>query len=370
MDLKQALPWMVLQNLPHMGLATQRKLLDKFGSPQIILKTPYSQWGVKVPPGLAKALSLWWKNPEQSPVQQRALRALDYIQKTDIKLLPLGCSGYPQLLAEIFDPPPLLYVQGQIETLSELQLAVVGSRKTSSAGRRAVRELVSEAVSCGLTITSGLALGIDGEAHRVALDTEGNTVAVLGTGIDICYPRKHQQLAEQIIERGALVTEFPPGSQPHRGSFPRRNRIISGLSLGVLVVEAGIPSGSLITARMALEQGREVFAVPGSIYNPSSRGCHRLIQEGAKLVESFSGIREELEGLGLTQLQALGRQDRGLRPLDADQEALIALVGYESVSVDHLVMASGLDVATVRAILTSLEINGWVEACAGGYMRT
>ncbi len=369
MNTKQALPWMVLQHLPKLGHALQRNLLDKFGSPQAILQTPVRQWGVNVSPVLADALRQWQANPDKSPVQQRALRDIDYMQEAGIKLITWGSGDYSLLLANIFDPPALLYVRGKPETLGTLQLAVIGSRKISSAGRRAARELVAEAVSAGLTITSGMALGIDGEAHQAALLSGGTTVAVLGTGIDIDYPRRHQKLAEEIAEGGALITEFPPGLKPHRGTFPRRNRIISGLSLGVLVVEAGQPSGSLITARLAMEQGREVFAVPGSIYNSGSCGCHSLIRDGAKLVESFADIYEELDGLGLVQLQLAGRQASDLPKLGRSKQRLMSLIGFEIVSVDELVIASGLKVPAVLAALTSLEISGRIECCAGGYIR-
>ena len=369
MNTKQALPWMVLQHLPELGHARQRKLLDQFGSPKAILRTAPSQWAVTVSPVLADAVSQWQTNPQKSAVQQRALRDIDYMQKAGIQLITWASADYPLLLANIFDPPPLLYVRGRPKTLGHLQLAVVGSRKTTSAGRRAARELAAEAVAAGLTVTSGLALGVDGEAHRAALSSGGKTLAVLGTGIDIDYPRRHKRLAEEIAEVGALVTEFPPGLKPHRGTFPRRNRIISGLSLGVLVVEAGQPSGSLITARLAMEQGREVFAVPGSIYNPASRGCHSLIRDGAKLVESFADIHEELNCLGLKQLLVAGDQRSDCGRLDHHQQQLMPLIGFEVVHVDALVLASGLPVPTVLATLTSLELSGRIECTAGGYIR-
>lgn len=369
MDTKQALPWMVLQHLPELGHARQRKLLDKFGSPQAILRAHPSQWAINLSPVLADALHQWQANPDKSPVQHRALRDIDYMQKAGIKLISWGSAEYPFLLANIYDPPALLYVRGNAEIFGDLQLAVVGSRRTSSAGRRAARELVADAVSAGLTITSGLALGIDGEAHQAALSSRGKTVAVLGTGINIDYPRRHQKLAAEIAEVGALVTEFPPGLEAHRGTFPRRNPIISGLSLGVLVVEAGQPSGSLITARLAMEQGREVFAVPGSIYNGGSRGCHSLIRDGAKLVESFVDIAEELDCLGLKQLLVAEPQAPDLSQLDRCQRQLMSLIGFEVIGVDELVIVSGLKVPEVLAALTSLEISGLIECCAGGYIR-
>jgi DNA processing protein len=242
---------------------------------------------------------------------------------------------YPPQLADIHDPPPLLYVRGEVQLLSEPQIAIVGSRNPTPGGAEITQEFARHLTGYGLIVTSGLAQGIDGAAHLGALEN-GRTIAVFGTGLDRVYPAAHRTLARQIAENGALVSEFPPGCEPLAQNFPRRNRLISGLSLGVLVTEAALKSGSLITARTALEQGREVFAVPGSIRNPLARGCHALLRDGAKLVESAADILAELAPLLRVALTAtatavapLDLALDGVTGLDSDSRAVLKAMGYE-----------------------------------------
>lgn len=277
---------------------------------------------------------------------------------------------YPPLLRAIHDPPPLLYVRGDPSLLQETHLAVVGSRRASTVGLRAAQALSAQLVGAGLHICSGLAVGIDGAAHRGALGAGGKSIAVMATGIDRIYPLRHRQLAGELEQAGCLVTEFPPGMPPLRQNFPRRNRIISGLSLGVLVVEAALPSGSLITARTALEQGREVFALPWSMFHEGGKGCLHLIRDGAKMVQTIDDVLEELGPLYTVQ------QDLFTPTVDVDIDVapvamsrLLALVGFELVTLDELVHSSSLPAAQVLAELSTLELAGQVERCAGGYIR-
>ncbi len=274
---------------------------------------------------------------------------------------------YPPLLRLITDPPASLYVKGDLSALREPQLAVVGSRRASAAALRLTEVLCGQLVEAGLTICSGLALGIDGAAHRGALRAGGRSVAVMATGIDRVYPARHRALAADLQARGCLVTEFPPGTPPRPGQFPRRNRIISGLCLGVLVVEAALASGSLITARTALEQGREVFALPWSLLHAGGAGCLRLIRDGARMVQEIDDILEELEALGALQRQLSGNPEL---PLPTPASPLLPYLGFEAVSVDDLAGASGLGASRVLAELSKLELEGVVVRCAGGYIRS
>jgi DNA processing protein len=291
--------------------------------------------------------------------------------------IPFGSPRYPPLLADLPDAPAALLVRGDADALGLPQLAIVGSRNPTGAGHDNARQFAAHLVRSGLTITSGLAIGIDAAAHRGALEAGGRTIAVCGTGLDIDYPRANAGLSAEIASSGALVSEFPLGTQATKSNFPRRNRIISGLSLGTLVVEAAVQSGSLITARLAAEQGREVFAIPGSIHNPLARGCHRLIRQGAKLVETADDIFVELRALtGL-----LGEQTRAetkttestavLAPaLDKEYEILLDALGFEPASVDVLIARTGLKADEVASMLLILELEARIDASPGGlYVR-
>jgi DNA processing protein len=276
-----------------------------------------------------------------------------------------GDPDYPHLLKQIHDPPDRLFVSGDPAYLSYPQVALVGSRRASPAGLRTAGELAAALTAAGLAVCSGLALGIDGAGHRGAIDAGGRTVAVLGTGIDRVYPTRHHALARAVRENGCLVSEFPPGTPARRHNFPRRNRLISGLSLGVVVVEAAFPSGSLITANAALEQGREVFALPWSALHKGGRGCLELLRDGAKLVRDVDDILEELAPLTAVLRSQL--PDSGGAP--GGDSTLLELVGFEAVSADELRQVSGLSVSELASQLTSLELEGLICRCPGGYIR-
>ncbi|MEZ5570638.1 MAG: DNA-processing protein DprA [Halioglobus sp.] len=297
------------------------------------------------------------------------------VAKENVGTEPLGSTvlaiddpDYPPLLREIRDPPPLLYIEGDPALLQQPQLAVVGSRRASPGGLRLAELLSGQLASTGLHICSGLALGIDGAAHRGALAVGGKSVAVLATGIDRVYPRRHRGLARELAQTGCLVTEFAPGTPPLRHNFPRRNRIISGLSLGVLVVEAALPSGSLITAATAVEQGREVFALPWSMLHAGGSGCLQLIRDGAKMVRELEDILEELGPLYIKQQEcSSGVVPNIQRP--TNDSWLLPLIGFEKVSLDELVQLSGRPVSQVLGELSGLELSGQVILIAGGYIR-
>ncbi|WP_428771930.1 DNA-processing protein DprA [Vibrio sp.] len=281
--------------------------------------------------------------------------------------------GYPALLAQIAAPPALLFVAGQLDTLSLPQLAMVGSRNASIDGRQVAHQFAQALASHGLVITSGLALGIDGQAHQGALDAGGRTIAVLGSGLDKLYPARHRPLAERIVESGALVSEFPPWAVPRPSHFPRRNRIISGLSAGVLVVEAAEKSGSLITARYAGEQGRDVFALPGSIHNPIARGSNRLIKQGACLVQEVEDVLQEIDTLVSWSKQHQPVQQSLFIAAEDNQQlpfaSLLANVGSVATPVDILASRTNIPVHEVMMQLLELELSGHVVAVSGGYIR-
>jgi DNA processing protein len=284
--------------------------------------------------------------------------------------IPWGSPRYPALLAQISSAPIGLFVRGCVDVLSRPQLAVVGARNPTTMGRETATAFAEHLAGCGLAITSGLAAGIDAAAHYGALRGQGSTIAVCATGLDSVYPNDHRALAEAICERGALVSEFPPNTKPLRFHFPRRNRLISGLSLGTLVVEAAVHSGSLITAKFAADQGREVFAIPGSIHSPLSRGCHQLLRQGAKLVESGADILAELGPLAALarDYRAATRLDRSQNSaplLDKDYKMLLDALGFEPTSVDQLVTRSGFKAEEVASMLLILELDGRIEANPG-----
>ena len=310
----------------------------------------------------------------QDELLERHLRWLDHPAH---HFLHPGSPRYPPLLAKLSDAPLGLLVHGDADVLSLPQLAIVGSRNPTQTGRDIARQFAGHLARSGLAITSGLAIGIDTAAHRGALDAHGRTIAVCGTGLDISYPRANAGLAEEIASSGALLSEFPLGTPASRSNFPRRNRIISGLSLGTLVVEAAVQSGSLITARLAAEQGREVFAIPGSIHNPLSRGCHRLIREGAALVETADDIFAELRPLAgalAAQMPVSAKTAEStalLTPaLDKGYEILLDALGFEPASVDVLIARTGLKADEVASMLLILELEARIDACPGGlYVR-
>jgi DNA processing protein len=294
-----------------------------------------------------------------------------WIEASNATLIPCTSPEYPELLKHTSRAPALLYVLGDPSVLHTPQLAIVGSRSPTANGRETAREFAEFFSRAGITITSGLALGIDSASHEGALKGRGITIAVCGTGLDRVYPRRNAKLAGLIRERGALVSEFPPRTGPLPEHFPQRNRVISGLSIGTLVVEAAHASGSLITAQHAVEQGREVFAIPGSIHSPLSRGCHKLIREGAKLVESAADVLSEvlnfLPSQGLAQVLPHPRGLGDAMPaLDKEYEILLDALGFEPASIDVLVARTGIPGESVASMLLILELQGHVKPHAGG----
>lgn len=318
----------------------------------------------------------------EQPDAERMASCLDWLEGEQRWLITWNDPLYPPLLRRIPDAPVALFATGQPEMLVRPQLAIVGSRKASPGGLDHARHFATSLARQGFVITSGLATGIDGMAHQACLDAGGATVAVAGTGLDQVYPARHRDLARRIFSAGVLISQFPPGTPPRPGHFPVRNRLISGMSLGILVVEASLKSGSLITARLAGEQGREVFAIPGSVHNPQARGCHRLIREGARLVESPDEVAAELGPLArqlageLEHLLepepddfAAGLVERGEPPHihpDPEYVQLLEAVGFDPTPVDDIIERSQLTPAAVSSMLLMLELDGQVCAHAGG----
>lgn len=296
---------------------------------------------------------------------------LEWAQRAGNHLICCDDVAYPPLLRQISDPPLLLYVRGNPEVLLAPQIAIVGSRNCTPGGAQNARDFAMQCAAAGLAVTSGLALGIDTAAHRGAIDVGAATIAVMGTGVNRVYPWRNRKLADEILQQGAMISEFPLDTVARPANFPQRNRIISGLAIATLVVEAAERSGSLITARLAAEQGREVMAVPGSIHNPQARGCHRLIRDGATLVEDAQDIAAELGGLlgFVHQQQAASTCEPGAA-LDAEHRDLLEHIGYDPVHCDLLVQRSGLTIDKLSSMLVTLELNDLIQSAPGGcYVR-
>lgn len=355
--------WLALHRAPQVGSLRFRQLLERFGTPEAVFAAGRPAWREAGMPG--KTCD-YLAAPDWAAVEAD-LRWLSADPECR-HCLTLDHPDYPEALRAIDDPPPVLYVTGRAAALSANHIAMVGSRSPSPSGVRAAREFARELAEAGVGIVSGLAVGIDAASHAGALEGRGVTVAVAGTGPDRIYPRYHAQLAEDIqTSGGALVSEYPPGTGPLAANFPRRNRIISGLSRGVLVVEAALRSGSLITARLALEQGRDVFAVPGSIYSPMARGCNALIQQGAKLIQESRDILEEYDGLFAPGLDRVARPDVDGR---LPEDGLLKYIAYDPVSVDTLVSLTGKTADQILTELLDFELRGFVGSLPGGlYVR-
>ena len=353
--------WLQLSLTPGLGPATLRKLLQQFGLPQAVLARKRSELSLLAPPAALAAL-------DSEPVANAVARALAWAAEPGHAVITLADETYPRLLLEIADPPPLLYARGRVELLQRSAIAIVGSRNATQQGAANAEAFARTLSEAGLTIVSGLALGIDAAAHRGGLQGAGSTVAVLGTGIDIIYPQRNAALAAEIAVRGLIVSEFPLGSAPSAQNFPRRNRLISGLARGCLVVEAAVASGSLITARAAADQGRDVFAVPGSIHSPLAKGCHVLIKSGAKLVESAEDVLSELSGFRPSGFASTREPSRAANEQAAG--GLLAHMGHDPVDVDSLCSRAGLSAEQVSSELLRLELDGRVAALPGGlYQR-
>jgi DNA processing protein len=362
--------------LTPVGPARQRSLLAAFGLPGNIFAQPHSHLASVAGHEAADALL---KEPDPAALEA----AIIWAGEDGNQLLTLADAAYPQSLLEIADPPPVLYVRGNPALLARPALAMVGSRAPTAQGEADAKAFASSLAAAGLAIISGLAQGIDAAAHRGALAVEGGvTIAVVGTGIDRIYPARNAALACEIATRGAILSEFPLGTPPTRWNFPRRNRLIAGLSLGVLVVEATLESGSLITARLAADAGREVFAIPGSIHSPQARGCHRLIREGAKLVETAEDVFEELRGRTGVSLPRHATAPPRQPPHAASQpsplpthlapEAIQVLeaLGRKARDIDTLALVTGLAVEALHAQLLTLELEGLASRqTGGGFLR-
>lgn len=309
----------------------------------------------------------------KSPDEVQIEKELNWVEQADNHIICYDDETYPALLKQTANYPALLYCSGNIDLLANPQIAIVGSRNCTPGGAKTALDFASYLSQSGITITSGMAIGIDTHAHTGALTGVGKTIAVTGTGLDQIYPAKNRQLAYDIHESGLLVTEFPLGTGPRSENFPRRNRIISGLSLATLVVEAARRSGSLITAHQAVEQGREVFAIPGSIHNPQARGCHQLIREGARLADKASDIVEDLSSLlGYIAGQAVTDSSKPVqtssnKKLDEASNQLLEQIGYDPISTDALVERSGLTIDKVSSMLLLLELNDHIQSAPGGH---
>jgi DNA processing protein len=342
-----------------------RQLTSLDADPRVVLEASDTEWrNLGIGNESRNHRRQWSARGRRHTAWVAAQRALEQVQRHGAELMVLGTEPYPRLLAEIHDPPPLLYIAGRPDCLGTPQFAVVGSRRCSAVGQRAAAEFSTELVRAGYSICSGMALGIDAAAHRAALAAGGQTLAVMATGIDQRYPRRHIELAAEVCQSGALLTEFVPGTPPRRAHFPQRNRLISGMSVGVLVVEAGLQSGSLITARCALEQNREVFALPHSIYHPGGRGCLKLLRDGAKLTETIDDLLEEVVSL---RAVAAAASEVPQPPVKA--RGVWLQLGFEPVSIDELVASGAGNTAQVMSALQELELAGLVEQTGGCYMR-
>ena len=372
--------WLALSHVDKLGPVRIHSLLEVFETPSAIFDVGRSGWQEA---GLSEKMMQNLSAPDWGKVDAD----LKWAEQENASIITLDDARYPPMLQNIPDAPPILYILGQVEILKLPQLAIVGSRNPTHSGKDIAHDFAAYLTSMGMTVTSGMAMGIDAASHQGALDTmekgvsgHGFTVAVTGTGLDRVYPAKNREIAHKIAENGVLVSEYAPGTPPLPGNFPRRNRIISGLSMGVLVVEAALQSGSLITARLATEQGREVFAVPGSIHHPLAKGCHALIRDGAKLVETAKHILEELgcfaeisenpqlkKGLNELKLTSAQEEENLFNEADDEYKQVLKCIDFEPTSVDKVVERSGLTADAVCSMLLVLELQGYVTALSGGY---
>jgi len=349
--------WASLQLLPGIPARSLVALLKAYGSPHAVLDASRASLGKLVPAEIAALIA-------QGPDAGQLERTLAWIAESGHALVAWDDVDYPRALLTTADPPPAFYYRGRRELLNQPSFAIVGSRNATAQGADNAEAFAAALSAADFTIISGLALGIDAAAHRGGLSAKGSSIAVVGTGLDRIYPPANRDLGERLAQQGGLLSEFPLGTPPLPSNFPRRNRVISGLSRGVLVVEATLASGSLITARFAAEQGREVFAIPGSIHSPFSKGSHRLIKDGAKLVETAQDVLEELG------IVAPGRTPDAKRaPPAGDAGRVLAALGYELLGVDALAERSGLDVGAVSVALVELELGGRVATLPGGLFQ-
>ena len=351
--------WLRLTLVPGVGGESRRQLLKVFGLPEAIFAAKHSALREAVGATLAERLLT-------HDCEREIDTALEWAAQPDNHIVTLADAAYPQALLTAGDPPVLTFAKGRIDLLNRPALAVVGSRNATKSGEATAEAFAETLSTAGLTVVSGLALGIDAAAHRGALKGRGSTIAVIGTGADRIYPSGNEELARQIADQGVIVSEFPLGTPAIAANFPRRNRIIAGISRGCLVVEAAERSGSLITARLAAESGRDVFAIPGSIHSPLSKGCHRLIKQGAKLVERAEDILEELRWESVVATAPAAER----APADPDAARLLVAMGYDPCSVDTLSDRTNLTAEQLLAMLLPLELDGHVAQLPGGrYQR-
>jgi DNA processing protein len=352
--------WLALSLTHGLGSVLIKRLLDRFKTPEAVFHAPLKD--LMQIEGLGERVA---GEIRKGPLEKAVKREFALLEKVGGTILTLRDDAYPRRLKDIYDPPVLLYVRGELRREDELAVAIVGSRKTSPYGRWFTEKIGQDLAGHGVTIVSGLARGIDSVAHIGALEGGGRTIAVLGCGIDVIYPSENRNLFQQIVGHGAVLSEFPMGSPPEGGHFPRRNRIISGLSIGVVIVQASAKSGSLITAKYALEQGREVFAVPGNVGAEGSRGTNQLIKEGAKLVESSADILEEVlpqwkRGEGITE-----KAETPGRDLVGSEKILYELLGETPLHIDAIIRESQLDPGKVSSVLLNLELKGLISQWPG-----
>ncbi|UVW29391.1 DNA-processing protein DprA [Massilia sp. H6] len=353
--------WIRLEQASGVGCRTANLLLGAFGSPSAILRAGYTALAAQVAAPVAAALCA----PVSPDLAQLLDATADWLAQPQRHIVTLHDPEYPALLRHIPDPPLLLYITGRRELLAAPMVAVVGSRNASAQGRANAEGFAQSLSEAGLCVVSGLALGIDTAAHEGALRSAGSTIAVIGTGIDRIYPARNRALAHRIAQAGCIVSEYPLGTPPLAGNFPRRNRIISGMSAGVLVIEAAAQSGSLITAQLAAEQGREVFALPGSIHSALAKGCHQLIREGARLVETVDEVLEAIQASPMVAPQLR----HAAQDVPAGTEALLAALGHDPVGPDELLGRWQGDAASLASDLLALELAGLVERLPGGRVQ-
>lgn len=352
--------WLALGLTPGVGSILIKRLLDQFKTPESVFRAPLKEL-LRIEGLGEKAANEIRKGPSEKKVK----RELSLLEKAGGKIVTLKDDDYPKRLKDIYDPPALLYLRGELRKEDELAIAIVGSRKTSLYGRWFTEKIGEDLARHGIAVVSGMARGIDAMAHKGALQGGGRTIAVLGCGIDVIYPSENRNLFYQIIESGAILSEFPMGSPPEGGHFPRRNRIISGLSIGVVVVEASAKSGSLITAGYALEQGREVFAVPGNVGAEGSRGTNQLIKNGAKLVESSEDILEEILPQWSREGESVQKTEPPAPDLTEEEKSLYGLLGETPLHIDAIIRESRWDPGKVSSLLLNLELKGLISQLPG-----
>ncbi|MCF6288405.1 MAG: DNA-processing protein DprA [Proteobacteria bacterium] len=360
--------WLLLSRTKGLGIVKIQALLSHFDSVEEIFSNSNSLQQINLPTPIKQALN----NPDLSAIKADLL----WLEQPNNHILAIDNDLFPPLLKQTDSPPPLLYITGDPHVLLQPQLAVVGSRSATPLGLKNTQSFCYDLAKGGLVITSGMALGIDGAAHKAAISSGGKTIAIMGTGLDSVYPAKHRELAHEIANNGALVSEFPTGTRPHAHNFPRRNRIICGLALGTLVVEAGIQSGTLITARQTMEINRPVMAIPGSIHSPLAKGCHSLIKQGAKLIESAQEIMEELtplaQSLSLQIKAKLASIESVPQTINVTkiQQKVLQHIMYEATSIDDIINNSKLSTQEISAILLELELEDKIKALPGAqYLR-